>query len=450
MRTKNKCTGQAAFLAAIVVVTFLIFIGVGPLRVAHAIADTIYVDAGNPCAGAGTLADPYCSIQLGVDNASMGDIINIASGNYNETITLDDGTPDNLTISGDPANLPVVDGGVKFENSGTLDGLKLEYLYLLGNGNAERIFNMVNTGAVNNFTMDNCVLDGENVAIASGGGGRYGIYGNLFGQTFTITNTEFKNILGWALMDIDVSSPGPPIGGNELPLTTVTFSNNYIHNSNGTVALRGNADTRTTVVNAIDNRWADIGGNAGFEGFQWAAMEINNTMEANVRNNTIKRVLGQCFELWNIDTLDLSGNDCLDSDQGIFFFSDGVGGAFCGSGGCPVPGGYVSLNNIAGNIEYGILVDPDSGGGPLNAECNWWGDSNGPSGEGPGSGDFVSENAVFSPWSPVEFRDKRGQRNAGVCNPSPIPTLSEWGLMAMAGVLGIVGFMVMRRKKVTA
>jgi len=31
----------------------------------------------------------------------------------------------------------------------------------------------------------------------------------------------------------------------------------------------------------------------------------------------------------------------------------------------------------------------------------------------------------------------------------PIPTLSEWGLIAMAGILGIVGFMVMRRRKVT-
>jgi len=28
-----------------------------------------------------------------------------------------------------------------------------------------------------------------------------------------------------------------------------------------------------------------------------------------------------------------------------------------------------------------------------------------------------------------------------------IPTLSEWGLLAMAGILGIVGFMVMRRRK---
>ena len=33
---------------------------------------------------------------------------------------------------------------------------------------------------------------------------------------------------------------------------------------------------------------------------------------------------------------------------------------------------------------------------------------------------------------------------------SPVPTLSEWGLIAMASILGIVGFMVVRRRKVTA
>lgn len=29
---------------------------------------------------------------------------------------------------------------------------------------------------------------------------------------------------------------------------------------------------------------------------------------------------------------------------------------------------------------------------------------------------------------------------------SNVPTLSQWGMIAMAGVLGIIGFMVMRRK----
>ena len=40
----------------------------------------------------------------------------------------------------------------------------------------------------------------------------------------------------------------------------------------------------------------------------------------------------------------------------------------------------------------------------------------------------------------------------GICeitSPSQIPTLSEWGLIALAGILGIVGFIFMRRKKVT-
>jgi len=36
-------------------------------------------------------------------------------------------------------------------------------------------------------------------------------------------------------------------------------------------------------------------------------------------------------------------------------------------------------------------------------------------------------------------------------NPSrPIPTLSEWGLIAMAGILGIAALMVIRKRKATA
>jgi exosortase sorting signal-containing protein len=35
-------------------------------------------------------------------------------------------------------------------------------------------------------------------------------------------------------------------------------------------------------------------------------------------------------------------------------------------------------------------------------------------------------------------------------NLTTIPTLSEWGLITMAGVLGIIGFIAIRRRKVTA
>jgi hypothetical protein len=38
--------------------------------------------------------------------------------------------------------------------------------------------------------------------------------------------------------------------------------------------------------------------------------------------------------------------------------------------------------------------------------------------------------------------------DTGQCQfvPSNVPTLSEWGLVAMAGVLGLVGFFVIRRR----
>jgi parallel beta-helix repeat protein len=34
----------------------------------------------------------------------------------------------------------------------------------------------------------------------------------------------------------------------------------------------------------------------------------------------------------------------------------------------------------------------------INGTCNWWGDSSGPGGEGPGTGAHVSENVTFLPW----------------------------------------------------
>ncbi len=50
-------------------------------------------------------------------------------------------------------------------------------------------------------------------------------------------------------------------------------------------------------------------------------------------------------------------------------------------------------NNIVGN-EYGIA----STASEVDATCNWYGDISGPSGEGPGSGDSVSTDVLYSPW----------------------------------------------------
>ncbi len=59
------------------------------------------------------------------------------------------------------------------------------------------------------------------------------------------------------------------------------------------------------------------------------------------------------------------------------------------------------------NIENNIIGAYYSGPGDLNALQNWWGASNGPGGEGPGDGDNVSPDVLYTPWltEPVDRND---------------------------------------------
>ena len=60
----------------------------------------------------------------------------------------------------------------------------------------------------------------------------------------------------------------------------------------------------------------------------------------------------------------------------------------------------VVRNNIVGNSDHGVV---NAGTGDLNATQVWWGNESGPSGEGLGTGDSVSENVTFDPWLDAPF-----------------------------------------------
>lgn len=62
------------------------------------------------------------------------------------------------------------------------------------------------------------------------------------------------------------------------------------------------------------------------------------------------------------------------------------------------------------------------------------------------AGDEIRINGLTYIWE--DFEQLTPQLVGGF--ESSVPTLSEWGLIAMAGVLGLVGFMVVRRRAITA
>jgi hypothetical protein len=60
----------------------------------------------------------------------------------------------------------------------------------------------------------------------------------------------------------------------------------------------------------------------------------------------------------------------------------------------------INSNCIAGNTSAGLEVPTGGHSGLLNAENNWWGALNGPSGVGPGSGDAIVDSDTVVDFTP--------------------------------------------------
>jgi hypothetical protein len=60
----------------------------------------------------------------------------------------------------------------------------------------------------------------------------------------------------------------------------------------------------------------------------------------------------------------------------------------------------IHVNNITNFVGDGLLVDPGGHVGPVDATCNWWGSSTGPTNPSnpAGTGEVVEGDATFDPW----------------------------------------------------
>jgi nitrous oxidase accessory protein NosD len=80
--------------------------------------------------------------------------------------------------------------------------------------------------------------------------------------------------------------------------------------------------------------------------------------------------------------------------------TDGVFHGIRLSGAMPSSGVTINYNNIERFPGDGLLVDPGSHTGTVDAECNWWNSPTGPTNPGNpgGTGEEVVGDADFSPW----------------------------------------------------
>ena len=89
-------------------------------------------------------------------------------------------------------------------------------------------------------------------------------------------------------------------------------------------------------------------------------------------------------------TVALSGDSFHGQDTAVYVVDD--------TGGTGSSSYSVAINDssISGNSSYG--VNNTVTGLVVDAEDNWWGQADGPGGDGPGTGDAVSSNVDYDPW----------------------------------------------------
>jgi parallel beta-helix repeat protein len=184
-----------------------------------------------------------------------------------------------------------------------------------------------------------------------------------------ISRNELYNTSGAALVLQAIESTGTPM----------VVSDNYIHDSDMSGIWIDSAHDFSIAGNTIDDNAHGI----FFSGYADGYYEGTPGTQYDPKNITV------------------TGNFFSGNQNGVNIWD------------CWCDQVFFNYNSFTGNTSYGMINNLSACTAGVDAEYNWWGDADGPSGSGPGAGDPVSDYVDYDPWL--------GQPGAGniICVPDP-------------------------------
>jgi len=283
-------------------------------------------------------ADKYYNlIQVAINEALTGDTIEVAAGIYNEIINIPSGK-DGLKILGHSKADTFISGDLQLYSPVTISG-----------------FNIKAPG----------IALGSTIQIASvGASGESGNPGIIEGNTIS---GNFPIVKGFACIALNGSVSWWEIKDNEFTASQTGIAFNGASN----ILVSGNT----------------------FSGYLAGCGSTEVTSNVTISGN---QFLGS-------ETPESEGIGIATSASDLTITNNTITGNYYGIkvyGETEISTVHVNYNNISGNTNYGIEGSSNNIA-TLDATNNWWGDESGPthSANPGGTGDIVSDNVDFSPFS---------------------------------------------------
>lgn len=292
-------------------------------------AETIYVNGGNvgdPLEN-GSLEHPYNTIQEGVNAASVGGTVQVASGTYYENVVINK----SLTLKGAGSDITIIDGSGPPKTGVEITG---------DNVNISR-FTIRNSGHGVHLHMCSGATVSDN----------------------TITSNKYEGIYAQ-------SSNGNTIRGNII--TSNEFEGMYLEASTGN-KISGNTITNNTFwgicLDSSSNN-NTISGNTITSHIRWPGIVLENSGSIIISDNVILSN-DRGIELVSSSDDTISGNTISNNDIGIELYYSG--------------GNTIYQNNFINNTDQ--VVPSGANAWNSSAEGNCWSDYNGTDLNGDGMGD---------------------------------------------------------------